>query len=176
MPSPKPKGPSNGIVHDRKYFQLWRRFYEPLVILKILGNTRGEHSPPPQESPAHRFLDNLAYLCDHDKGGSTTSAVGLENAPERFIFWVASNDPKQSAKSALFLSFVLQDIRTIADSPDSEKALLRGKLVRRCLEFAKPRVKKEARLLTREIIRCMRFFSSSKGQCNPSEIQCMQSD
>ncbi|KAI1165423.1 hypothetical protein F5B18DRAFT_169012 [Nemania serpens] len=162
MPSPKSKVPSNGIVQDRKYFQLWRRFYEPLVILKILGNTRGEHSSPPRESPAHRFLDNLAYLCDHDKGGSTTSAVGLENAPERFNFWVASNDPKQSAKSALFLEFILHDIRTIADSLEGEKASLQGKLVRRCLEFAKPRVKKEARLLTREITKCMRFFSSSK--------------
>ncbi|KAI1115432.1 hypothetical protein F5Y14DRAFT_129187 [Nemania sp. NC0429] len=162
MPAPKSKAPSNGAVQDRKYFQLWRRFYEPLVILKILGNTRGEHSPPLRESPVHRFLDNLAYLCDHDKGGSTTSAVGLEDAPDRFNFWVASNDPKQSAKSALFLSFVLHDVRTIADAPDAGKAALQGKLVRRCLEFAKPRVKKEARLLSREIIRCARFFSSSK--------------
>ncbi|KAI0875380.1 hypothetical protein GGS24DRAFT_455472 [Hypoxylon argillaceum] len=162
MPGPKSRVPANGNARDRKYFQLWRRFYEPLVILKILGTTRGEHSLPLSQSPVHRFLDNLAYLCDHDKGGSTTSAVGLENAPEQFNLWIASNDPKQSAKSALFLTFILQDIRKIADAPDADKESLQGKLIRRCIEFAKQRVKKEAKLLTREAARCMRFFTSSK--------------
>ncbi|KAI0101806.1 hypothetical protein GGR51DRAFT_528564 [Nemania sp. FL0031] len=162
MPSPKYKIPPNGSAHDRKYFQLWRRFYEPLVILKILGHTRGEHSPSTPQSPVHRFLDNLAYLCDHDKGGSTTSAIGLENAPERFNFWIASNDPKQSAKSALFLTFILQDVRKIADLPAADRASLQGKLIRRCIEFAKLRVKKEAKLLAREITKCVRFFTSSR--------------
>ncbi|TGJ79301.1 hypothetical protein E0Z10_g9464 [Xylaria hypoxylon] len=160
MPSSKSKVPSNKCLRDKKYFQLWRRFYEPLVLLKILGNTRGEHSARlSQQSSVHRFLDNLAYLCDHDKGGSTTSAVGLENAPERFNFWIASNDPKQSAKSAPFLASILQETRIIADSPAGKKTSLQEKLVRRSIEFAKHRVKKEAKLLIRDISKCMRFFT-----------------
>ncbi|KAI1128225.1 hypothetical protein F5Y10DRAFT_241136 [Nemania abortiva] len=162
MPSPKSKTATNGSAYDRKYFQLWRRFYEPLVMLKILGNTRGEHSTPLIQSPIHRFLDNLAYLCDHDKGGMTTSAIGLENAPERFNFWIASNDPKKSAKSALFLTFILQDVRKIANSPATDKVSLQGKLIRRCTEFAKLRIKKEAKFLAKEITKCIRFFTSSK--------------
>ncbi len=101
MAGSKPKVSLNASSYDKKYFQLWRRFYEPLVMLKILGSTRGEHSAKPEQpSPVHRFLDNLAYLSDHVKGGSTTSAIGLENAPKRFNFWIASNEPKQSDKSA----------------------------------------------------------------------------
>ncbi|KAI3327674.1 hypothetical protein HD806DRAFT_330880 [Xylariaceae sp. AK1471] len=145
---------------DRKYFQLWRRFYEPLVMLKILGATRGEHSPHPQQSPVHRFLDNLAYICDHEKGGSATSAIGLENAPERFNFWIASNCPKQSAKSAIFLTFALQLARTIADSPADKRVSLQEDFIRRCVEFAKRRVKSETSMLMNAIAKCLPFFTS----------------
>ncbi|GAW15711.1 hypothetical protein ANO14919_051300 [Xylariales sp. No.14919] len=158
MPSSGFKVPSTGSQHDKKYFQLWRRFYEPLVILRILGNTRGEHSPRPlQQTSVHRFLDNLAYLCDYLKGGLTTSAVGLEDAPERFNFWIASNDPQKGEKSAIFLASILRDIRIITDSPAGAKPSLQEKLIHRSIDFAKQRVKKEAKLLMNDISKCMRF-------------------
>ncbi|KAI0972932.1 hypothetical protein F4678DRAFT_427404 [Xylaria arbuscula] len=163
MPSSKPKVSPSASCHDKKYFQLWRRFYEPLVLLKILGRTRGEHSPnPEQQNPVHRFLNNLAYLLDHDKGGSTTSAVGLEDASDRFNFWIASNEPKQSIKSAAFLASILHDVRRIADSPTSGRALLQEKLVRRCIVFAMHRVKKEANMLTKEVTKCMQLLTSTE--------------
>ncbi|KAI3341250.1 hypothetical protein F4824DRAFT_486500 [Ustulina deusta] len=169
MAGSKPKVSPNASSYDKKYFQLWRRFYEPLVMLKILGSTRGEHSAKPEQpSPVHRFLDNLAYLSDHVKGGSTTSAIGLENAPKRFNFWIASNEPKQSDKSAPFLASILRDVRTIADSPTGGRASLQEKLVRRCIEFAKHRVKKEAKMLMSNIKRCIQYFTS------PEEIELSQ--
>ncbi|KAI0433243.1 hypothetical protein F5Y09DRAFT_299436 [Xylaria sp. FL1042] len=159
MSSSKPQVSPNASGQDKSYFRLWRRFYEPLVLLRILGKTRGEHSPRPEHhSPVHRFLDNLAYLVDHEKGGSTTSAIGLENAPERFNFWIASNEPKKSVKSASFLTSILRDVRIIADSPTDVRASLQKKLVRDCIVFAKQRVKKEAKMLTVDIIRCVRLL------------------
>ncbi|KAI1364695.1 hypothetical protein F5Y08DRAFT_203905 [Xylaria arbuscula] len=162
MPNSKSKAPPNrGSAPDKKYFQLWRRFYEPLVMLKILGSTRGEHSPKPQQqSPVHRFLDNLAYLADHDKGGSTTSAIGLEDAPDRFNFWIASNEPKQSVKSSIFLASFLQDVRVIADSTNGRRKSLEEKATHRCINFAKNRVKKEAKMLARDITKCMGCFTN----------------
>ncbi len=171
MAGSKPKVSPNASSYDKKYFQLWRRFYEPLVMLKILGSTRGEHSAKPEQpSPVHRFLDNLAYLSDHVKGGSTTSAIGLENAPKRFNFWIASNEPKQSDKSAPFLASILRDVRTIADSPTGGRASLQEKLVRRCIEFAKHRVKKEAKMLMSNIKRCIQYFTSPEGQYTQLEV------
>ncbi|KAI0799501.1 hypothetical protein GGR55DRAFT_692588 [Xylaria sp. FL0064] len=166
MSSSKRKSPPNTSGQDKCYFRLWRRFYEPLVLLKILGKTRGEHSPKPeQQSPVHRFLDNLAYLADHQKGGSTTSAIGLENAPEQFNFWIASNETKQSAKSAIFLASILKKVRTIADAPVGVRASLQEKLVRDCIIFAKDRVKKETKMLMKDITRCVRLFT------NPDDIE-----
>ncbi|KAI1295096.1 hypothetical protein F5Y03DRAFT_310112 [Xylaria venustula] len=163
MLSPKLKVSLSARRHDKKYFQLWRRFYEPLVLLRILGKTRGEHSPnPEQQNPVHRFLDNLAYLLDHDKGGLTTSAIGLEDASERFNFWVASNNPKHSIKSAAFLTSILHDLRKIADSPTSGRVLLQENLVRRCIVFAMHRVKKEAKMLYKLVTKCMRLLTSTE--------------
>ncbi|KAI0503146.1 hypothetical protein F5B22DRAFT_562790 [Xylaria bambusicola] len=162
MPSPKPKpSPNGGSGSDVKYFKLWRRFYEPLVMLKILGSTRGEHSPKTQQqSPVHRFLDNLAYLVDHDKGGPTTSAIGLEDAPQRFNFWIASNEPKQSLKSAAFLTSFLRDVRAVADEPIGKRASLQEKVTHRCIDFAKQRVKKEAKMLAKDVSKCTRYLTS----------------
>ena len=136
-------------------------------MLKVLGSTRGEHSPKPQQqSPVHRFLDNLAYLADHEKGGPTTSAIGLEDAPERFNFWIASNEPKQSVKSAVFLTSFLQDVRVIADSTPARRDSLEEKATHRCINFAKNRVKKEAKILVKDITKCMKYFTSPDGQYN----------
>jgi hypothetical protein len=155
---------------DKKYFQLWRRFYEPLVMLKILGSTRGEHSPHTQQSPVHRFLDNLAYICDREKGGNATSAIGLEDAPERFNFWIASNCPKQSAKSVPFLTTTLLLARTIADSPADERVALQEDFIRKCIEFARQRVKKETSLLKSAISKCAQFFATPEGQWQSSKV------
>jgi hypothetical protein len=151
---------------DRNYFKLWRRFYEPLIMLKILGSTRGEHSPLHQQSPVHRFLDNLAYICDYDKGGLATSAISLETTPEQYRFWIASNCPKCSAKSVPFLRDCLQSVRTITDSSAYEKVSLQEIFIRSCVQFAKRRVKKEAAMLMTEIKKCAAFFSSAEGRFN----------
>lgn len=70
------------------------RFYERLVLLYTLGSTRGEHSYAalsieqsisqlPLEDVWRRFLNELAYMCDYDKGGDTVTAIGLESSPHR---------------------------------------------------------------------------------------------
>ncbi|KAH6664598.1 hypothetical protein B0J14DRAFT_493340, partial [Halenospora varia] len=38
------------------------------------------------------FLDQLAYVCDHIKGGDTVIAIALKAQPPGVTFWVASND------------------------------------------------------------------------------------
>jgi len=152
------------MARDGKYFKLWRRFYEPLILLKILGSTRGQHSPSLEPTPLHRFLDNLAYLCDHQKGGNTTSAVAIEDTPERFVFWIASNCPSQCEKSVPFLTYTLVSVRSIADAPSSQQASLTEELVRRCVEFAQARVKKEASMLKKDMSKCMVFVKELDGQ------------
>src|ERR1700761_7222066 len=78
------------------------RFYEPLILLFTLGSTRGEHrcDTTPERLYAselsikdlrRRFLSELAYICDYDKGGETVAAIGLQSTPQCYVFWVAAN-------------------------------------------------------------------------------------
>lgn len=77
--------------------ELLRRFYQPLVLLCTLGQTRGDPDCASlfQDDIADRslqdvrrtFLTNLAYMCDYDKGGNTVTAIGLEETPQTTAFW-----------------------------------------------------------------------------------------
>ena len=111
------------------------RFYEPLVLLYTLGSTRGEHTAaalPPDENICElplkelrrRFLNELAYVCDYNKGGDTVTAIGLESTPQRYVFWVGANTSPQKRivpfvelpelhayESVLFRCFLLQRMR-----------------------------------------------------------------
>src|SRR5688500_17846751 len=70
------------------YQTLIHRFYEPLILLAALGQTRGHHISKPhatKEQALHRrFLRNLAYVCDYEKGGKTTTAIGLEEKSDMY--------------------------------------------------------------------------------------------
>ena len=78
------------------------RFYEALVLLYTLGSTRGEYTDASISNNSdplgistqvfrRRFLDDLAYMCDYEKGGNCFIAIGLEFTPQKHVFWAAAN-------------------------------------------------------------------------------------
>ncbi|KAI1134739.1 hypothetical protein F5Y05DRAFT_421917 [Hypoxylon sp. FL0543] len=154
-----------------KYLKLLCRFYEPLILLAALGKTRGTHTSSPQDtsttqSKRRRLLRNLAYLCDYEKGGETTSAIGLEENDERFVFWVASNATRPRTRQNIveFLQRALKQVRAIIASQDGarSKEELKEQFITKCIEFAEPRVKKEAKLLSNAIGKCEKHLDSAK--------------
>jgi hypothetical protein len=102
------------------------RFYEPLVLLHILDRNGEQHvsrcpsedlvGPQPQLRELRRtFLGQLAYICDHIKGGDTVTAMGLEAKLSGATFWVASNtNPSEATIS--FLRGILDTLRSLASS------------------------------------------------------------
>lgn len=164
MPKPNLQVSLSGKVGGGTYIRTWRRFYEALVVLKIIGNIPRHHGPPIQPSSVHRFLDNLAYLCDYTQSGRTTTAIGLEDTPGKGIFWVASNNPKNSPKSAAFLSDILHNVRRIVDSPIQEEGTLDEHLIQRCIESAELRINLEAGILNRHLKKYMPLLEKSGGK------------
>ncbi|RYP41094.1 hypothetical protein DL767_001255 [Monosporascus sp. MG133] len=136
------------------YARLLHRFFEALILLHVLGQTRGKHDTYPgdaftSQEKRRRLLCNLAYLCDYDKGGPTTSAIGIEDGPDQFIFWVASNANGASSKILEFLRTTLVEAKTIIRLDGDRRLALEDNFTRRCIGFAKHRVKKEAKMLWR---------------------------
>ncbi|KAI0832265.1 hypothetical protein F5Y06DRAFT_188705 [Hypoxylon sp. FL0890] len=155
-----------------KYSKLLCRFYEPLILLAALGKTRGTHTSSPQDtsttqSKRRRLLRNLSYLCDCEKGGETTSSIGLEENDQCFIFWVASNAtrPRARLKIVKFLQRSLEQIEVIIVSQEQgprSKEALKEEFIIKCIEFVEPRVKKEIKLLSKAIEKCEKHLDSAK--------------
>ncbi|RAK76571.1 nucleic acid/nucleotide deaminase domain-containing protein [Aspergillus fijiensis CBS 313.89] len=147
------------------YKRLLARFYEPLFLLRVLGQTRGQHtvgSPgPSSEQARRRFLGNLAFVCDFTKGGISCTAIGLEDSETCYKFWISSNASVEKivefAKNALSN---LKRLTTVAG--DSDKEQFKQEFTRFCLSFAISRVKKERQCLFQAIRQCFPIPGSVK--------------
>lgn len=147
------------------YKRLLARFYEPLFLLRVLGQTRGQHtvgSPgPSSEQARRRFLGNLAFVCDFTKGGISCTAIGLEDSETCYRFWISSNASVEKivefAKNALSN---LKRLTTVAG--DSDKEQFKQEFTRFCLSFAISRVKKERQCLFQAIRQCYPIPGSVK--------------
>ncbi|KAK6193665.1 hypothetical protein LQW54_012223 [Pestalotiopsis sp. IQ-011] len=168
-----PKKKNNAPRFDR-YARLWSRFFEPLILLLSLGKTRGEHfsgprASSPMQAVRRRVFDYIAYLCDYTKGGDSTSAIGLEDCEDCYIFWIASN--QTSTKIVDFIEDILKDIKAflILKSPRLEEA--EKKFVHKCIRFASQRVNKEAKTLSNVFNRCIKHLEE---QSRPEDAKLLQ--
>ncbi|KAK4551674.1 hypothetical protein LTR86_011005 [Recurvomyces mirabilis] len=101
---------------DDEFYETCDRFYRNLLVQHILQHTRryAEKSGCQQGSqqriigtpPKNRrttwqtFLDSLSALCDHDKGGETTTAIAVECNPQvqdNVTFWIRVNQLKRNS-------------------------------------------------------------------------------
>lgn len=162
---PKRKKESTTSLQPRLDSQerLLHRFYEPLVLLYTLERTRGEPAKPWRPSRKHLsylpltdlrriFLNELAYVCDYDKGGETVTAIGLQCTPEKQIIWAATNSGPR-AKVIEFLNSLLTQLMRTATHAESNS--LETDLASQCINFATQRVKKYRSLLRPLLRRCI---------------------
>jgi hypothetical protein len=128
--------------------KLLRRFYEPLVLLKVLDPTRGAHRPDliterglDGKSKLWRdYLDQLSFICDFDKGGDTVTAVAAQQTNQAPIYWLASNsNSREKARDHLIWIFACLD-RLYASSPIST-AQLQDEITARCIDLSSDRIK-----------------------------------
>ncbi|KAI1766826.1 hypothetical protein GGR53DRAFT_180630 [Hypoxylon sp. FL1150] len=153
------------------YMRLLHRFYEPLILLLTLGKTRGEHTSSPwdatpEQAQRRRLLRNFAYLCDYEKGGDTTTSIGLEENDERFVFWIASNTARSGANIVRFLEDTLPKLRKIFTLGEEQRDRIEKEFVRECITFAKSRVKKEIKLLAKFIAICKQQLDGGKSEAD----------
>lgn len=136
-----------------KYSALLSRFYEHLTVLYEYDPVRGGHTPENREKGLGGFLDDLAFLCEHAKGGDACSAIGIEDAEECFVYWVAANeDPKK--KIAPFLKKILDILKSTLSLTAENRQKAEEQLLDECLQHAAKKVKELRRLLMHAISDC----------------------
>lgn len=173
--APKPaKKPPTPQVSRGQYDKLLHRFYEPLVLMHTLGSVRDEPSPTelfptqnvselPLKMVRRQCLADLAYMCDYDKGGDTVTAIGLENTPQGYVYWVAANTCP-GRKIVPFLKNLLGRLQVISRDTNRPSKDTEDSLADWCLDFAKKKVKKYNSLLKPLLAKCMSYLESVKPE------------
>jgi hypothetical protein len=145
--------------------RLLHRFYEPLGLLFALGTARDErtHKTLPSfeqvdswtaQQLRRQFLDELAFLCDHEKGGDTCTAIALGQTPQGYVFWVAANKcPREQIVG--FLTKLLE-ILNLAHGESDGQRLIRD-IFRISVTFARKRIKNYANWLLSDLRRLREF-------------------
>jgi hypothetical protein len=161
--NPTPVGPPRLDPYKR----LLCRFYEPLILLEALGKTRGNHIMAPRDadvlqSARRRFLRNLSFICDYEKGGRTCTAIGLEECKDCYNFWFASN-AANTGRITDFLESALEALSKVPSLSSDQRQTLEAEFTRKCIDFASKRVKDEASFMRRAIESCLNEQAIWKG-------------
>ncbi|KIV94910.1 hypothetical protein PV10_02631 [Exophiala mesophila] len=167
--------------------KLLSRFYAPLTLLKVLDPCRGAQQPDlildtsfnEQATLWRDFLDQLAYLCDFEKGGDTVTAIAVQRNAEYPIFWLATNcpRPRTRTKARKHLSRVLgllDEIHT-TQKPVSD---VENDILSRCLASSSQRIKVYSSLLMkaiREARRMLKQRTDSEAVILSNEIKRLAS-
>ena len=107
------------------------------------------------------FLDQLAYVCDHVKGGDTVTAIALEALPSGVTFWITSNT-NVSAVTASFLHGILSTLQSLTSHPpNSSSTSTENDLPQRCIDFNLKRTKAYYHLLQRPLRQCLAVLKTS---------------
>jgi hypothetical protein len=151
--------------------RLLRRFYEPLVLLRVLDPTRGAHRPDliterglDENSKLWRnYLDQLSFVCDSEKGGDTVTAVAAQRTNEMPIYWLASNS-NSSNKARAHLIWIFARLNLLYSTDPISIDQLHKEINARCIKFSSQRIKTYVTLLLKDIEQVKRFTKDSTNR------------
>ena len=138
MPNPPRLNPNDRILH---------RLYEPLVLLHILEpstrQTRSISSPQNLQDSSDRlcaFVDQLSWICDHDLGGGSVTAIAAQEEDSRPVYWIVAPGPPRQAVRAQ-VSLVLDQLSCAYSATELERKTTILNLHAQCVDFSSKKVK-----------------------------------
>ncbi|CAK7232639.1 hypothetical protein SEUCBS140593_008329 [Sporothrix eucalyptigena] len=142
---------------SNKYIKLLCRFYEVYMLIFVYDPIRDVRIPKAKDDShlgrRRQFLDDLAFLCEHKKGGDACTAIAIEELPDRFVYHVAANT-NPIKKIVPFLRSLLQKLNEMAVLSDDEKRDEKTRFTAWCVDYARDKIYSLARLLASRIDRC----------------------
>lgn len=134
------------------------RFYEPLSLLRALGQTRGAHTRQPRNTndateKRRKFLENLCFVCDFRKGGKTCTAIALEDCSSKYQFWTSSN-----GKNSGIVEFLREALRFLCGTSHltgMQQVAKENEFTEFCAAFARNRIEGERKLVQAQATECV---------------------
>jgi len=153
--------------------KLLKRFYEALVMLDVLGNSRGdrteeealdselEASDLGPDKLRRSFIRHLAYLCDYEKGGDRTTAIALEQTPQGITYWLASNKTpyKRSTGADRTKEFLHVILDILGSSIDRFVHQVELAIFEKAVSFSQSRILKYSKFLNNNLNLVLEYLS-----------------
>lgn len=138
------------------------RFYEVLVLLRVLDQVQGDKIAKPILSAdrldqletieiRRKILYHLCIICDYQKGGFTVTALAAENVPSGPRYWLAANGHIEKIRAFLFPVLQLLENQSLLDSQDVETLATKDAFLERIVHFQRPRLREYWKLLNYHI-------------------------
>ncbi|KAH6986597.1 hypothetical protein EDB80DRAFT_782648 [Ilyonectria destructans] len=150
------------------YEKLLHRLFEVLILASFIKRVHGSHITANHDlsttaGARRRFLKNLTFLCDYDKGGPSTTGICVEDRHDCYVTWLASNEGVSSGVIT-FLESVLDNLR--AAPSGKERQSQETSLLQIAATFARNRVFKEWKILVRSAIKSLAVLDKVGDQGN----------
>ncbi|ROW17338.1 hypothetical protein VPNG_01321 [Cytospora leucostoma] len=144
-----------------------KRFYEPIVLLQAL--TRAcmhnhvqkvlEHTPEVTFQTSQQlfrsFLNNLAQICDNDRGGKTVTAVVAIQYPDHVQYRFASNQ-RTANELASMKTFIKNILESLATWTKAASRTVEDVILREIIAFNRPRLQLYVRAICSHSQECLK--------------------
>ena len=156
--------------HRKAADKLMMRFYEPLVLQHALGPTRGDRiqcEPLDNQDESElddgklrrSFLNNLAYICDFERGGATVTAIALEQRVAGVVFWVVANENVKD-KVVKTLEEILKGLAGLDGTTREREERVEERTFRYAAKLGMPRLKSYRKAMQESLKKCLRILDS----------------
>ena len=135
--------------------KLMKRFYEVLVLLRVLGQVQGDKLPGQmfEDTNMHsleivelrrKVMYHLCVMCDFLKGGDSVTAIAMEKLPSGPRYWMAANGNLPKIKRFLRETLEMLNIEGLATI---EYSSFEQRLFQKFVRFQRSRIKEYWKLL-----------------------------
>ncbi|KAK3723887.1 hypothetical protein LTR37_001371 [Vermiconidia calcicola] len=163
--------------------KLMRRFYEVLVLLRVLSQVQGaklcgdtleeggfDHLGAMEMR--RKTMYHLCVMCDYLKGGDTVTAIASENIPCGPRYWIAANDHLEKIKCFLIEVLKMLETQVEMEAYNSELHVFEQRLFAKFVSFQKARIKQYWKLLQPHVeTELKRIALSPEPRDNASEYR-----
>jgi hypothetical protein len=164
--------------------KILHRFFEPLVLLDALGDTRGERTQAPSrltlesiqygtlKEVQRNLLTSLACICDYEKGGDSVTAIAVEGTPQCTNFWIAANkNPK-----LLIRPFLQNILSLLRECTEASRPHLEERIFKDAVEFGQKRIDAYRSLMRKSLAKCIEILSAEGRNESKIEIRYISLD
>jgi len=161
-------------------WKLLRRFYEPMLLLKLLDPVRDQRVDRPTD-PEHgalssteirrAFVNKLAYLCDFKKGGDTSTAIALQDSSQSVVIHCAANDHvKPRVKD-----FIRETLELLITVDDTNHAKVEALIFKKAISLSRNRLRTYWKRADGMIRKCSKHLQCKAPSSSSTEMVAEES-